>query len=244
MFYYPPSDVPAPDPRDDPKTTDRTANEAIRFIRAHQDGPFFAYVSFQAVHVPIQAPPQLVEKYEKKSASAPADAWGHEREQRVRSVQNQPGYAAMLQQMDDAIGRILAELERAGLTERTIIVFTSDNGGLSTAEGHPTSNLPLRGGKGWPYEGGIRTPWIIVAPGVTRPGSVCDTPVITTDLYPTLLELAGLPLAPAQHRDGVSLATVLRGGELNRVAPLFWHYPHYGNQGGARAAQCATATGS
>jgi arylsulfatase A-like enzyme len=139
----------------------------------------------------------------------------------------------MLQQMDAAIGRILAALERTGLTERTIVVFTSDNGGLSTAEGHPTSNLPLRGGKGWPYEGGIRTPWIIAAPDVKKPGSVCDTPVITTDLYPTLLELAGLPLAPSQHMDGVSLATALKGGQLSRAAPLFWHYPHYGNQGGA-----------
>jgi len=233
MFYYPPSDVPLPNPRDDPKTTDRIADEAIRFIAAHQDRPFFAYLSFQAVHVPIQAPPPLVEKYRQKSAAAPADAWGHEREQQVRLVQNHAAYAAMLQQMDAAIGRILAALDRAGLTERTIIIFTSDNGGLSTAEGHPTSNLPLRGGKGWPYEGGIRTPWIIAAPEVKKPGSVCETPVITTDLYPTLLELAGLPLAPSQHMDGVSLATALKGGQLSRAAPLFWHYPHYGNQGGA-----------
>ncbi|HEX4144180.1 MAG TPA: sulfatase [Pirellulales bacterium] len=231
--YYPPSDVPPPKPRDDPKATDRIANEAIRFIAAHPDQPFFAYLSFQAVHVPIQAAPQLVEKYQQKSASAPADAWGSERAQQVRLVQNQPVYAAMLQQMDDAIGRVVEALERAGVAERTIIVFTSDNGGLSTAEGHPTSNLPLRGGKGWPYEGGIRTPWIIAAPGVTPPGSDCEAPVITTDLYPTLLELAGLPLAPAQHVDGVSLVAALKGGELSRAAPLFWHYPHYGNQGGA-----------
>jgi arylsulfatase A-like enzyme len=148
-------------------------------------------------------------------------------------VQNHAAYAAMLQQMDDAIGRVVEALDRGGLTERTIIVFTSDNGGLSTAEGHPTSNLPLRGGKGWPYEGGIRTPWIIAAPGVAQAGSVCETPVITTDLYPTLLELADLPLAPSQHIDGVSLVGALKGGKLNRGVPLFWHYPHYGNQGGA-----------
>jgi arylsulfatase A-like enzyme len=233
MFYYPASDVPPPDSRDDPKTSDRIANEAIRFIEARPDRPFFAYLSFQAVHVPIDAPPQLVEKYQQKAAAAPADAWGREREQQVRLVQNHAAYAAMLQQMDAAIGRVFAALDRAGLAERTIIVFTSDNGGLSTAEGHPTSNLPLRGGKGWPYEGGIRTPWIIRAPGITKSNSVCDTPVITMDLYPTLLELAGLPLAPAQHMDGVSLAAALKGGQLSRAAPLFWHYPHYGNQGGA-----------
>jgi arylsulfatase A-like enzyme len=92
--------------------------------------------------------------------------------------------------------------------------------------------LPLRGGKGWLYEGGTRVPWIVYAPGITKPGSVCTTPVISTDYYPTLLELAGLPLFPEQHKDGVSLVPLLKGGTLNR-APLYWHYPHYGNQGGA-----------
>jgi arylsulfatase A-like enzyme len=233
QFYYPPSDAPPPDSRDDPKTTYRIANEAVRFIEAHKDTPFFAYLPFLAVHTPIEAPSELVKKYEAKKASAPADAWGQERERKVRLVQNHSVYAAMLEQMDAAIGRVLTEIERVGLTERTIVAFTSDNGGLSTSEGHPTSNLPLRAGKGWPYEGGIRTPWIIRAPGVAKPNSVCDTPVITSDFYPTLLELAGLPLAPSQHADGVSLVPVLKGGELRHSAPLFWHYPHYGNQGGA-----------
>jgi arylsulfatase A-like enzyme len=233
QFYYPPSDVPPPDSRDDPKTTDRIANEAVRFIEAHRDTPFFAYLPFLAVHTPIKARPDLVAKYEAKQASAPADAWGQERERKVRLVQNHAVYAAMLEQMDAAIGRVLAALEHTGLDQRTIVVFTSDNGGLSTSEGHPTSNLPLRGGKGWHYEGGIRTPWIIRAPGVTPPNSVCDAPVITTDFYPTLLELAGLPLAPSQHIDGTSLMAALKGGAVSRLAPLFWHYPHYGNQGGA-----------
>jgi arylsulfatase A-like enzyme len=175
----------------------------------------------------------LVEKYERKKASAPPDSWIMERTTKMRAVQNHAVYAAMLEQFDTAIGRILAAIERAGLTDQTIVVFTSDNGGECTfAVGHPTSNLPLRAGKGWLYEGGIRVPWIIRAPGVTRPGSICDTPVITTDLYPTLLELAGLPSFPEQHRDGVSLVPLLGGHGLNR-APLFWHYPHYGNQGGA-----------
>jgi arylsulfatase A-like enzyme len=134
--------------------------------------------------------------------------------------------------MDQAVGKVLTGLDRAGLADRTIVVFMSDNGGLSTSEGHPTSNLPLRAGKGWLYEGGIREPMIVRAPGVTKPGGICETPVISTDFFPTLLELAGLPLQPAQHLDGMSLVPLLKGGPLAR-GPLFWHYPHYGNQGGA-----------
>ncbi len=233
QFWFPQSDVPAPAPPDDPKTTDRIANEAVRFIAAHADKPFFAYLPFLAVHTPIQARRDLVEKYERKKASAPPAAWGRERQREVRLVQNHATYAAMVEQLDTAIGRVLAALDRTGLTGRTIVVFTSDNGGLSTSEGHPTSNSPLRAGKGWPYEGGIREPWIILAPGLTEPGSVCDTPVVSTDFYPTLLALAGLPLFPEQHSDGVSLVPLLKGDRLQRGAPLFWHYPHYGNQGGA-----------
>jgi arylsulfatase A-like enzyme len=109
----------------------------------------------------------------------------------------------------------------------------SDNGGLSTAEGSPTSNLPLRAGKGWLYEGGIREPLIIKWPGVTKPGSVCDAPVISNDFFPTMLAMAGRPLEPEHHRDGVSLEPLLSGsGKLDRPA-IFWHYPHYGNQGGS-----------
>ncbi len=232
QFYYPPSDEPLPDRRDDPKTTDRIANAAVKFIDAHRDQPFFAYLPFLAVHIPIGAKSELIQKYEKKKATAPAEAWGKERSSKVRLMQNHAPYAAMLEQLDSAIGRVLDALARNGMTERTIVVFMSDNGGLATAEGHPTSNLPLRAGKGWLYEGGIREPWIICAPGVTKPGSVCDTPVLSTDYYPTLLELAGLPPFPEQHRDGVSLVPLLQGGALNRGS-LFWHYPHYGNQGGA-----------
>jgi arylsulfatase A-like enzyme len=232
QFYYPASDVAPPDPKDDPKTTDRIANEAVRFIEANRDRPFFAYLPFLAVHTPIRARQDLVAKYERKKASAPPDAWGKEGRRQVRLVQNHAVYAAMLEQMDAAIGRVLAALDHSGLADRTVVVFTSDNGGLSTSEGHPTSNVPLRAGKGWPYEGGVRTAWIIRAPGVTKPGSTCETPVVSTDFYPTLLDLAGLPLDPKQHRDGVSLLPLLRGNTLSR-GPLFWHYPHYGNQGGS-----------
>ncbi len=233
QFWYPQDGGPLPDPKDDPKTTDRIADAAVRFIESHKERPFFAYLPFLAVHVPLGARADLVAKYERKKTTAPTDAWGRDRDSDVRLVQNEPVYAAMLEQMDAAIGRVLAALERSGLADKTIVVFMSDNGGLATSEGHPTSNLPLRGGKGWPYEGGIREPWIMRVPGVTNAGSTCDTPVISTDFYPTLLELAGLPLDPKQHKDGVSLAPLLKGHALDRGVPLFWHYPHYGNQGGA-----------
>jgi arylsulfatase A-like enzyme len=123
--------------------------------------------------------------------------------------------------------------EEAGLSESTLVVFTSDNGGLSTSEGHPTSNLPLRGGKGWLYEGGIREPWIVRWPGVTAPGTTCDAPITSQDLLPTVLEAVGAAPPDDREIDGVSFVPCLRGAkELERGGPLVWHYPHYGNQGG------------
>lgn len=234
QFYYPPSSLPLPDKKDDPKTTDRIVNDAVKFIGEHKDQPFFAYLPFLAVHTPIAARADLVAKYEEKAVSAPADAWGQEGKNKVRLVQNHAKYAAMLEQLDTGIGRVLAALQDNGLNEKTIIVFMSDNGGLSTSEGWPTSNLPLRGGKGWPYEGGVREPLIVVAPGVTRPDSTCDAPVISTDFYPTLLQLAGQNLKPEQHLDGVSFLPLLKGETTPRGKALFWHYPHYSNQGGAQ----------
>ena len=233
QFWYPVSDLPVPDHKDDPKTTERIVNEAVKFIDAHQHTPFYAYLPFLAVHVPIGARPELVAKYTRKAAGAPMDAWGQEGKNQVRLVQNQANYAAMLEQLDAGIGRVLAAVEKNGLTEKTIVVFMSDNGGLSTAEGSPTSNLPLRGGKGWPYEGGVREPMIVVAPGVTKAGSTCESPVISTDFYPTLLELAGQALKPEQHLDGVSFLPLLKGETAPRGKSLYWHYPHYANQGGA-----------
>src|SRR4051812_34784667 len=193
-FYYPPSQTPPPDAKDDPKTTDRIANEAVRFIAANKDRAFFAYLPFLAVHIPIGAKAELIEKYQKKSTSAPAVAWGREGESKVRQVQNHVAYAAMLEQLDAAVGRVLAALKQNGLAENTIVIFMSDNGGLSTAEGHPTSNLPLRGGKGWLYEGGIREPLLVRWLDTIKAGTQCDVPVISTDFYPTLLEAAGLKL--------------------------------------------------
>ncbi len=213
---------------------DRLASETVAFIEEHRDRPFLAYLSFYSVHTPLMSRGDLRAKYEAKAAGLESrgSEWGVEGERKVRMVQNHAVYAGMVQAMDEAVGKVLNALDRTGLADRTVVVFMSDNGGLSTSEGHPTSNLPLRAGKGWLYEGGIREPWIVRAPGVTRPGSICDTPVISTDFFPTLLDLAGLPPEPAAHRDGVSLLPLLKGGRLAR-GPLFWHYPHYGNQGGA-----------
>jgi len=216
----------------DPKHSDQIVDEAVTFIENNRSKPFFAYLGFHAVHTPIAARGELVAKYEKKKASAPPDAWGNERGHLVRLVQNHAHYAAMVEQLDTAIGRLLATLDRTGLSQRTLIIFTSDNGGLSVEAGHPTSNVPLRAGKAWLYEGGIRVPLIICASGMTQPGSVCPTPVISTDFFPTILEFASLPRQPSQHLDGVSLVPLLKSEPLQR-GPLFWHYPHYGNCGSA-----------
>jgi len=210
----------------------RLGRETADFIEAHKEGPFLAYLSFYSVHSPHMTTKELQEKYKAKAKDAPETKWGREAYRKVRLVQNHPVYAGMIEAMDAAVGIVLDRLDRLGLADDTIVFFMSDNGGLSTSEGWVTSNLPLRGGKGWMYEGGVREPMIVRAPGITRPGSVCREPVISTDFYPTMLELAGLPLRPKQHRDGTSFVPLLEGKKMTR-GPIFWHYPHYGNQGGA-----------
>jgi arylsulfatase A-like enzyme len=217
---------------------DRLARETAAFIEEHQDGPFLAYLSFYSVHTPLQGREDLIEKYREKAA-AHADTgpvWGREGERKERLVQNHAVYGAMVEAMDLAVGRVLDKLDEVGLTDNTVVFFMSDNGGLSTSEGHPTSNKPLRAGKGWLYEGGIREPMIIRWPGVTPSGATCDTPVISTDFYPTMLDIAGLPLREKQHCDGVSITPLLKGKALPEDRALYWHYPHYGNQGGSPGA--------
>jgi arylsulfatase A-like enzyme len=210
----------------------RLGRETAAFIQAHRDGPFLAYLSFYSVHVPLMTTDELKAKYQAKAKDAPEARWGTEGQRKVRLVQNHAVYAGMVEAMDTAVGIVLDALDRLGLADDTVVFFMSDNGGLSTSEGHPTANVPLRAGKGWLYEGGIREPMLVRAPGLTRPGSVCTEPVTSTDFYPTILDLAGLPLRPDQHVDGTSFAPLLAGKRMTR-GPLFWHYPHYGNQGGA-----------
>lgn len=149
----------------------------------------------------------------------------------VRQVQDNPIYAGMMESMDSAVGIVLDKLDELGLSDDTIVVFTSDNGGVSSGDAFATSNLPLRGGKGRQWEGGIREPYYVLAPGITEPGSTCDTPVTGADFYPTLLDLVGAPLRPEQHLDGRSIVPLLEGESID-ARDLYWHYPHYGNQGG------------
>ncbi|MCH2105472.1 MAG: sulfatase [Planctomycetes bacterium] len=214
----------------------RLAAETVKFIEEKQGEPFLAYLSFYSVHTPLIAREDLKEKYKARKAERGLKVeWGKKGTRKVRHVQEHAVYGGMVEAMDLAVGEVLDALERLGLAEDTVVIFMSDNGGLSTSEGHPTSNLPLRAGKGWIYEGGIREPMVIRWPGVTEPGSVCSEPVTSTDFYPTMLEMAGLPLRPEQHVDGVSLVELLEEGEAPAREAIYWHYPHYGNQGSAPA---------
>ncbi len=215
---------------------DRLATETTKFIEANKDKPFFAYFSFYSVHTPLMAREDLLKKYQaKRTQLGLKEKWGREEPRDVRLVQEHAVYAAMVEAMDQAVGKVLKKLDELGLRENTLVIFTSDNGGLSTSEGWPTSNLPLRGGKGWMYEGGIREPLVVRWPAQVKPGSVMDTPVSSPDFFPTLLDAAGAKPESGQVLDGVSLLPVFQGGTLAERA-LFWHYPHYGNQGGAPAA--------
>lgn len=210
--YHPEGSVALPED-DDPKASERIANDAVRFILSQGRQPFFAYLPFPAPHMPLAAPRDLVGKYEHKLATIAEP----------RPATANPVYAAMIDQFDRAVGRVLDAIDASGQADRTVVVFTSDNGGL---EGASTSNAPLRAGKGTLYEGGIRVPLIVVAPGVAAPGSVSDAAVYTADIYPTLLDLAGLPLRPLQHVDGTSMVSALHG-EQRSERPLHWHFPHY-----------------
>lgn len=231
--------------KDGPKgehLTVRLGTETIQFIETNRNKPFLAYLSFYSVHTPLMAPDEMVKKYQSKIKKLGLDgqpefAFEEQvhpggKERRVRIMQKHATYAAMIESVDNQVGRVLNKLRELNLDRDTIICFTSDNGGLSTSEGSPTSNLPLRGGKGWLYEGGIREPFIISWPGVIRPGGCDETPVISTDFYPTLLDLADLPAKPNQHLDGVSLSPILKNIGTIKRKNLFWHYPHYSNQGG------------
>jgi len=188
--------------------TDRLTDEAVEFIRESKDGPFFLYLSHYAVHTPIQAKADMTARYEGKPISG---------------GQDNAAYAAMVESVDQSVGRVLDELDALDVADDTLVIFTSDNGG----HGRITSHTPLRGNKGNYYEGGIRVPTIVKWPGRAAPGGVSHEPVISNDFYPTILECVGLPNRPQNHQDGLSLAPLLTAsGGLDRDA-IFWHYPHY-----------------
>ncbi len=230
-------------PYENPKMSDgppgesltlRLADETAAFIRSQERGqPFFAMLSFYTVHSPVQTTRELWQKYRDKAAQLePAESrFAVDRTLPVRQVQDHPIYAGMIETLDQAVGRVLEAIEAQGIADRTIVVFTSDNGGVASGDAYSTSNRPLRGGKGRQWEGGLRVPYYVHVPGLTAAGAETDVPVTGADFYPTLVELAGLPSRPEQHLDGVSLVTLLKGESL-ADRPLIWHYPHYGNQGG------------
>ncbi|MEK6235144.1 MAG: sulfatase, partial [Planctomycetales bacterium] len=186
---------------------DRLADEAIRFMKQNRDKPFFVSLWNYTVHWPMQAPSELIKKYEKRLGPGLKDA----------------RYGAMIEAMDAAIGRVFSAIDDLELANRTVVIFTSDNGGFTGV----ADNRPLRSGKGFLWEGGIRVPLIIRWPGATKPGSVSNTPVVSMDLHPTILAAAGLKPGAGQAPDGESLLPLLRNqGRLHRSA-VFFHYPNY-----------------
>jgi arylsulfatase A-like enzyme len=189
--------------------TTRLTDEAMDFIERSSDRSFFLYLSHYSVHVPLEAPEKLVQKYRQKL--------------KRDDSQINAAYAAMVETVDDSVGRIVAAVERLGLSDETIIIFTSDNGGLEGV----TRNRPLRLGKTFLYEGGLRVPLIVKWPGRVSPGSICEVPAMGADLYPTITEMAGGRTQPAADLDGKSLVPLLRGESGWGGRDLFWYYPHY-----------------
>ncbi len=204
----------------DPWSVDFYTSSLEKFIENNRNKPFFAVLAHGTVHVPLHEKEELIVKYRAKPTGL--------------SGQNNPVMAAMIERMDDSVGRIMKKLKELELDKNTAIVFTSDNGGLkdvfdieSKKTVTATSNKPYRGGKGQLYEGGIRVPLIISFPGMIKEGSVCSFPVISNDIYPTFLDMVGLPLCPTQHLDGLSLLPLLKGKKSIQRNNLYWHYPHY-----------------
>ncbi|MFT7671068.1 MAG: arylsulfatase A-like enzyme [Planctomycetota bacterium] len=204
-YFSPYRNPNIPDGDEGEYLTDRLTLESIRFIEEHRTRPFFLYLSHYAVHTPIQAKE------------------GRKQYFKERNEEGNPGYAAMVESLDESVGRIIACLERLNLRENTLVIFTSDNGGY----GPVTSMAPLRGSKGMLYEGGIREPFLINWPGKVAPGSIDETPIIGTDLLPTLVKLAGASLPKDKTVDGVDLTGIFLGQSSIAARPLFWHFPAY-----------------
>ncbi len=214
----------------------RLADETKDFIIAQQDRPFYAMLSFYAVHGPIQTTEEHWRHYRDKAVKDKLADHGYEMERRlpVRTVQDNPVYAGLVTQLDDAVGLVLDALDSLGIADNTLVVFTSDNGGVASGDAYATSNLPLRGGKGYQWEGGTREPLFLrIGDRIrrTKRARVEDVRVTGADLYPTLLSLAGIDVDPPQPVDGADLTPLLEGEDWPE-RPLYFHYPHYGNQGG------------
>ena len=210
--------------------TERLTAESAKFLESRdKTKPFLLYLSYYNIHTPIQPYKKRIDHYKskaEKSFTGPTP-FEVEHDGKTRTRQDNPSLASMVAAVDDSVGALLDKLEELKLDKNTVVIFFSDNGGLSTlGRIGPGCNLPLRAGKGWLYEGGIREPTLIRAPGVTRPGSVSHKPMISMDFFPTMLDLAGLPLQPKLHVDGRSLLSQLKGNDTGQRT-LHWHYPHY-----------------
>jgi arylsulfatase A-like enzyme len=247
--YFSPWNIPGlPNGEPGEYLPDHLTDKAIELIRNRdKTRPFFLNFCDYCVHLPIHAKPEKIEKFRRKAEALGLDMHGpaalvegepfpteQKRHRNVirRILQSDPAYAAMIESVDENVGRLMAVLDEQGIADNTLLIFTSDNGGESSTDGSPTTNLPLAEGKGWMYEGGTREPLLVRFPGVVAAGSRCDSIMTSPDFYPTFLEVAGLPLRPEQHMDGVSLMPLLRGDTTFKRGAIFWHYPHYGNQGG------------
>ncbi len=213
--------------------TDRLTDESLAFMEANRNNPFLLYLAYYNVHTPIQSKPELGEKYEVKKSMIkwPGNDFAPEQFNATTKLkQDNPAYAGMVHSVDESVGRIMAKIEEMGFSENTVIIFTSDNGGLSTlAAGRksPTSVLPLRAGKGWLYEGGIRVPAILKWPGVVQEKLVCETPITSTDFYPTIAAICNLKLSAERPVDGQSILPLLQNNGDWEDRDLYWHFPHY-----------------
>ncbi len=223
--------------KDGPKgefLTQRLGAETVGFIEENADRPFMVYHAFYSVHTPIQADPKRIEYFREKAKKQgenfellPIDLY----DGTSRSIQNDPEYASMIGAVDDVVGDIMATLERLNIADNTIIVFASDNGGLSTGAGEnkprPTSNIPLKAGKGWLYEGGIRTPLLIASPSRFETVDQSDAIIRSVDIMPTLIGLAGIENHDALQMDGLDFSAHLRGESPPAQGAQIWYFPHY-----------------
>jgi arylsulfatase A-like enzyme len=212
----------------------RFAKETGNFIKQNKNKPFFAFLSFYAVHGPIQTNQNKWKKYREKAVKNQLAENGFTMEEKlpIRTTQDNPIYAGLVESMDDAVGYVLKALKENNLDKNTIVIFTSDNGGVSSGDSFSTSNLPYKGGKGYQWEGGIREPYVVYVPWHTSTNKTSDYPVTGADLYPTILDYANINLLPNEHKDGISLKSIIEENKKLQARPLYWHYPHYGNQGG------------
>ena len=235
-FFSPYKNPKLKDGPDGENLTLRLANEVAHFIERSKDEPFLAFLSFYAVHAPVQTSREKWAKDRDKAEAMGIADHGFEMGDKLpyRIVQDNPNYAGLVEYVDDAVGIVMKQLESLGLAENTIVVFTSDNGGVVAGDAFATANLLVKGGKGHHWEGGIRVPYLIKVPG-TQPQAPIDYPVVGADFLPTLVDLISGDVDFSQEVEGTSLNPIFEGDKLDERA-IFWHYPHYGNQGGVPSA--------